>query len=72
MDTYTRWFAVVHPDFIKWENITGGEQVKANIEKLDADKQLRRQMLRVLLYHAGVLPKDDFEFLRIMGMATNN
>ena len=66
MDAYSKWFAAVHPDYIKWENISGGRQIKMNLQKLDSDQALRRQMLRVFLYHAGVLPKDDFDFLRIM------
>jgi hypothetical protein len=66
MDAYGKWFAAAHPNYIKWEQISGGEQIKIKLQKLDPDIALRRQMLRVLLYHSGVLPKDDFDFLRIM------
>jgi hypothetical protein len=69
MNTYGKWFAAVHPNYIKWENMDGGDKLKTRIQKLDPDTTLRRQMLRVMLYHAQILPQDDFDFLRAMSTA---
>lgn len=64
METYARWFAVSHPQFFKWNNISGGTELEAKIKKLGADPAIQRQVLRVMLYGAGVLPKDDFDLLQ--------
>lgn len=65
MDIYASWYAIAYPDYIKWDEVAGGREIKAKIAKLDDDKSVRRQILRVMLYNADVLPKEDFEFLKI-------
>jgi len=64
MDTYGSWFVVAYPELIKWEQIADGEKMKSKLPAIGIDLPLRRQALRVWLYHAGVLPRDDFDILQ--------
>jgi hypothetical protein len=63
MSVYGQWFAVNYPDYIKWQNVSDGEKIRQNIKNIDADKIVRRQTLRVMLYSEDILPRDDFDLL---------
>lgn len=63
MTLFAQWFAANYPDLIKWETLSGGEEMKQSLKQLETDKPLRRQTLRVMLYANNILPREDFDFL---------
>jgi len=65
MDIYSRWLVIAYPHLIKWDNVAGGSELRSNIEKVKNNDADKRQMLRVMLDDASVLPKEDFQFLRL-------
>jgi hypothetical protein len=65
MTAYYQWATIAYPDFIKWENVSGGENRRSQIAKIENDPVVKRQLLRVMLYDVGALDSADFSRLQL-------
>ena len=65
MTAYFQWATIAYPDFIKWENVPGGESRRSQIAKIENDPVVKRQLLRVMLYDVGALDSADFSRLQL-------